>query len=151
MKIHRIANLLLRELDLFAVGGFIYYMIECAARGYSHWTMFVVGGMCFVIIGLLNEWYNEDMLFEVQTLIGSFVITALEFISGYILNIILHLNIWDYSQHMFNLYGQICLHHCIFYWIPLSAIAIVMDDYIRHLFFFEKKPSYHFLFQKIIK
>ena len=151
MKTRWIPHLILRELDLFAIGGLIYYLIECAARGYSHWTMFVVGGLCFVIIGLLNEWYTEDMLFEVQTLIGSFVITALEFISGYILNIILHLNIWDYSQHMFNLYGQICLHHCIFYWIPLSAIAIVLDDYIRHLFFFEKKPSYRFLFQKIIK
>jgi uncharacterized membrane protein len=119
-------------------------MIEVIFRGFSHWTMMVVGGLCFVIIGLLNEWYTENMRFELQVLIGAFVITALEFISGYILNIKLQMNIWDYSQYRFNLYGQICLHHSICYWIPLSIIAILIDDYFRYHFFHEPKVHYRF-------
>jgi len=127
------------------IGGFIYFMIEIFARGFSHPSMIVVGGMCFVIIGLLNEWYTWTMLFEVQTLIGCFVITALEFVSGYILNIQMGLNIWDYSNRYLNLYGQICLHHTLLYWIPLSAIAILLDDYIRHWFFDQPQPTYNFI------
>ena len=107
--------------------------------------MFIVGGLCFVIIGLLNEWYTEDMLYEVQMLIGAFVITALEFISGYIVNIKLGWNVWDYSEHKFNLFGQICLHHSICYWIPLSAFAITLDDLLRHVWFNEPFPKYRFL------
>lgn len=137
-------RLIQKELNLFLVGGIIYYMIEVIFRGFSHWTMMVVGGLCFVIIGLLNEWYTENMRFELQILIGAFVITALEFISGYILNIKLQMNIWDYSQYRFNLYGQICLHHSICYWIPLSVIAILIDDYFRYRFFHEPKVHYRF-------
>ena len=147
-KTTQIVQTILREFLLFIIGGLIYASIEVFARGFTHWSMFIVGGLCFVIIGLLNEWYNEDMLFELQTLIGAFVITALEFISGYIVNIKLGWNVWDYSEHRFNLFGQICLHHSICYWIPLSAFAITLDDILREVWFNEPFPKYKFLFSK---
>lgn len=148
MKLRKIIQFLIRELGLFVIGGSIYVIIEMLARGFSHWTMFIVGGLCFTIIGLLNEWYSWNMLFELQTLVGAFVITALEFISGYIINIQLGLNVWDYSDRLFNLYGQICLHHSIFYWIPLSCIAILLDDWIRYKLFDEEKPRYRCILTK---
>ena len=41
---------------LFAViGGVTYMLIEIAWRGYTHWSMGVLGGVCFVAVGLLNE------------------------------------------------------------------------------------------------
>lgn len=40
---------------LLLIGGLIYYGIEVAWRGYSHWTMALVGGICFVVIGGINE------------------------------------------------------------------------------------------------
>ena len=144
----KILRFLIRELILGIIGGLIYMYIETTVRGFTHWTMGIVGGLCFIIIGLINEWYTEDMLFETQTLIGGFVITALEFISGYILNIQLGLNIWDYSNRFLNLYGQVCLHHTLLYWIPLSAIAILLDDVIRSMLFDESHSMYHFIFQK---
>ena len=36
---------------LFLIGGALYYCIEILWRGHSHWTMAVVGGICFVVIG----------------------------------------------------------------------------------------------------
>ena len=121
------------ELILFFVGGGIYYILEVLWRGKSHWTMFVLGGICFVIIGLLNEYKFQwkDSLFD-QALIGALVITTFEFISGCVINLWLKWNIWDYSNLPFNLFGQICLYFFLL-WIPLSAIGVVLDDWIRYL------------------
>lgn len=32
---------------LFVVGGLLYAVIEILWRGYTHWTMAILGGMCF--------------------------------------------------------------------------------------------------------
>lgn len=136
-----------RELLMFLIGGSIYVNIEVFVRMFSHWSMFICGGLAFVIIGLLNEWYNEHMLFQHQCIVGSFVITALEFIFGYIFNILLGMNIWDYSNNACNLYGQVCLSHSI-YWLILSAVAIILDDQIRHYVFDEPFPKYYFIHKK---
>ena len=74
-------------------------------------------------------------------LLSSIAITDLEFITGIIVNLILHLNVWDYSNLPFNLLGQICLPFCII-WFFLSLIGIVLDDYLRYYFFNEEKPKY---------
>lgn len=132
---------LLKEFILFLIGGGIYYLFEILWRGYSHWTMFILGGICFVIIGLLNEQYDYNMPLVEQMFSSMIIITTLEFISGVILNIILKLNIWDYSNLPFNLFGQICIPFMII-WFFLSPIAIVVDDYIRYFIFKEEKPHY---------
>ena len=132
---------LLKEFILFLIGGSIYYLFEILWRGYSHWTMFILGGICFVIIGLLNEQYDYNMPLVEQMFSSMIIITTLEFISGVILNIILKMNIWDYSNMPFNLFGQICIPFMII-WFFLSPIAIVVDDYIRYFIFKEEKPHY---------
>ena len=132
---------LLKEFILFLIGGGIYYLFEILWRGYSHWTMFILGGICFVIIGLLNEQYDYNMPLVEQMFSSMIIITTLEFISGVILNIILKMNIWDYSNLPFNLFGQICIPFMII-WFFLSPIAIVVDDYIRYFIFKEEKPHY---------
>ena len=38
------------------IGGRLYTWIELLCRGYTHWTMFILGGGCFVVLGLLNEY-----------------------------------------------------------------------------------------------
>ena len=137
---------MLRESVLFLIGGIIYAMIEIAMRGFTHWTMFIVGGLCFVIIGLLNEWYTWDIPFPLQMFYGAFVITALELISGYFINIRLGWNVWDYTGRFLNLKGQICLaNSCL--WFILSGVAVVLDDCIRWAWFNEEKPRY-ILFKK---
>lgn len=132
---------LLKEFILFLIGGGIYYLFEMLWRGYSHWTMFILGGICFVIIGLLNEQYDYNMPLVEQMFSSMIIITTLEFISGVILNIILKMNIWDYSNMPLNLFGQICIPFMII-WFFLSPIAIVIDDYIRYFIFKEEKPHY---------
>lgn len=69
------------------------------------------------------------------------MITTLEFITGYIVNIRLGWNIWDYSKFPFNVCGQICPLFTIA-WYYVSGIAIILDDYLRYWFFNEEKPKY---------
>lgn len=134
----------LKYLFLFFFGGIVYILIELLWRGYSHWSMGVLGGMCFILLGLINERYTWDIPLWIQMLLGSFIITLLEFIAGCILNLHFHLNIWDYYDMPFNILGQICLPYMIL-WFFLSPICIVADDYIRYIFFDEEKPTYHLL------
>jgi uncharacterized membrane protein len=132
----------LKELVLFTIGGVIYNLIEIAYRGYTHWSMFIVGGICFCLVGLINEFFDWDFpTFHSQCIIGAIIITTLEYISGYIVNIKLGWYVWDYSNKFLNINGQICLQSFV-YWIILSAIAILLDDYIRYRFFKEEKPHY---------
>ena len=130
-----------KHLILFSIGGLAYVGIELLWRGYSHWTMFVLGGLCFVCCGLLNEIIPWEMVLSKQMLIGAIIVTLLEFLTGMIVNVKLGWNVWDYSNLPLNLYGQICP---IFYiaWYYVRGLAIVLDDYLRYWLFHEEKPHY---------
>ena len=136
-----ILKLLGKYTILFIIGGIVYNLIEIIWRGYSHWTMFILGGLCFVFLGLINEFIPWDMPLCIQMLIGTIIITILEYITGYIVNIKLGMNVWDYSLLPFNLNGQICLLFSIL-WYFISAIGIILDDIIRWKLFKEEKPTY---------
>ncbi|MBS6876084.1 MAG: hypothetical protein KH214_03140 [Ruminococcus sp.] len=134
---------LYKTMYLWAIGGLLYCLFELFFRGHTHWTMFAVGGFCFVMCGLLNEHIGWDMPFPLQMLIGCLIITGTELIAGIVLNMWLGLNIWDYSNMPLNLWGQICLpFSCL--WFFLSGVAIVLDDELRYNMFGEEKPHYYF-------
>jgi len=122
-------------------GGGAYFVIEMIWRGHSHWTMAVLGGICFVLIGGINEFFPWEMPLVLQGLIGATVVTVLEFYAGVVLNLWLGLGIWDYSGLPLNLLGQICVMYSIL-WIPLAVVAVILDDWLRHRLFGEEWPDY---------
>ena len=126
------------------IGGTTYYMIEIMYRGYSHWTMGLLGAFCFIFIGLINEYLSWDTPLWLQGLIGSGIVTTLEFIFGCVLNLWLGLGIWNYSLLPINILGQICLPFSLI-WVVLSIIAIILDDWLRYWLFKEDKPKYKWL------
>lgn len=134
-------KLLSKYLFLFCVGAGLYVSIELIYRGYSHWTMGILGGISFVSIGLINEVLSWDTPLTLQALIGSLIITFYELVFGIVLNIWLGLNIWDYSNLPFNILGQICLPFSVI-WYFLSIIGICLDDFLRWNLFNEEKPRY---------
>lgn len=133
---------LTKHLTLFVIGGLAYGLLEMIWRGYTHWTMLLLGGALFLLIGGLNEvamtWETPLLL---QGVYGAAIATAAELLAGVVLNIYLGLGIWDYSNIPFNLLGQICLPFSLL-WVALSVIAIVLDDYLRYWLFGEEKPHY---------
>lgn len=130
---------------LFCTGGALYCVLEIIFRGYSFPAMLVCGGLCFVLCGIINE-KNRCMPLILQQLIAAFGITAIEFVTGLIVNVWLGLHMWDYSNMTGNILGQICPQFTVL-WFFLSALGIFLDDYIRWVLFDEEKPHYH-LFQK---
>ena len=130
-----------KHLILGTIGGLIYVLLELLWRGYSHWTMFLLGGTCFVLLGLINEILDWDTPLTLQMLIGCTVITVLEFITGCVVNLWLGWNVWDYSDIKFNILGQISLFSSIG-WYFISLVGITLDDWLRYRLFGEKKPRY---------
>lgn len=132
---------LAKAMVLFCVGAFIYASLEILWRGYTHWTMAVLGGLLFLVIGSINSLLEWETPLWKQVLIGTVIITSAEFVAGLILNIWLGLGIWDYSQVPFNLLGQICPQFSLL-WAFLSLVGIILDDYIRYWLWDEQKPKY---------
>lgn len=136
-----------KTLILWFVGAATYYMIEIMWRGYSHISMFILGGLCFLLVGGINEHLPWDMDLLLQSTIGAGLITIAEFVTGCMVNLWLGLGVWDYSGMPFNVLGQACLAFTLA-WIPLSAVAIVVDDWLRYKRFGEDVPSYRLMGKK---
>lgn len=120
------------EIILFLTGGRLYTWIELLWLGRTHWSMFLLGGLCFVIMGLLNEYripWHWCLLR--QSAVSACIITIFEFVTGCVVNLWLGWDVWDYSGLPFNLCGQICLYFFLL-WIPLSMAGIVLDDWSRY-------------------
>ena len=134
-----------RSAILCYIGGMTYVLLELLWRGWSHPSMFLVGGICFVLIGEINgrllQWNTP---FVLQAVVCACAVTLVELVSGLLLNIRWQLQVWDYGALPFNFMGQICLPYFLL-WIPLSAAAIFADDWLRHVLFGEVRPSYRWI------
>lgn len=119
-----------KETIIFVIFGFLYICLELLYRGRTHISMFFVGGLCGVLIGLIND-NTPDMPLFYQCILGTTIVTLIEFISGCYLNIYLGLGVWDYSYVPFNLLGQVCLPFSII-WMFLSIPVIYLDDYLKN-------------------
>ena len=111
-----------RFVKIFCVGGGAYTVIELLWRGRSHWSMFMLGGTCFHLIGSIGNRLRRCGLLTVAATCAG-VITIVEYISGRILNKRLKLCVWDYSNMPLNLHGQVCLLYSAL-WGMLSVIAL---------------------------
>ena len=129
----------MEHLILFLIGGSVYYALEMLWRGYSHWSMFIVGGVAFILVGLINEYFTYDIPLWKQCWISMIIITILEFVSGCILNLWLGLDIWNYT--VLDILGQVSLPFMAI-WFGLSVVGIVLDDLLRWKLFNEEKPQY---------
>lgn len=122
-------NFVLKEFIIFIIFGLIYIIIELLYRGHTHYSMFIVGGICGVLIGLIND-NTPDMPLLPQCILGAVIITIIELLTGLFLNVYLGLNVWDYSNQPFNFMGQICPQFCII-WCILSILVIRIDDWLK--------------------
>lgn len=137
----RFCKYLIKYIVLFLIGGVLFNLVEFLWRGYSFFEMTVVGGLCFVLIGGINELFPWDMALTSQMLLSAAAITVVELGAGLIFNVWLGLGIWDYSDQCYQFMGQVCLLYFNL-WFLLSAIGILLDDFIRWKFFDEEKPRY---------
>lgn len=125
---------------MWFVIGMCYATVELLFRGVTYLPMIWVGGLCGLSVGLLNQHpiFCYRRMWQ-QCLIGTVITLAIEYASGWLLNIRLHLDIWDYSNLPLNLNGQICLLYA-FFWFFLMPFAVYLDDWLRWKLFEEARP-----------
>lgn len=131
-------------LFFLALGGTIYYTFEMAFRGFSHWSMFLLGGICMVFIAQQGLWVQwKDPLWRQVLRCVLFVVSA-EFITGIIVNKWMNWAVWDYSDQPFQLFGQICGPFAIIF-SGLCVLALFMSGYLLYWLYGEIKPQFHVL------
>ncbi len=126
---------------MFFTGGFVYCGIEILYRGFSHISMLFAGGLCFLLVGMVEAVLGESASLVAQMLFCGIVITGVEFLVGLLVNRQLHLNVWDYSAEQYNYKGQICLLNSNL-WFLLSGPAILLYDFMRHILLGMAMPHY---------
>ncbi len=123
----------IRRTMIFFIGAFGYYSIEVLYRGYSHWTMFLAGGLAFLCLyTLFNSSFS--LPYWACCFIGAFIVTSIEFFVGIVVNRWLGWHIWDYSKLPCNILGQVCLLFSII-WLVLCIPIGYFTRLLNHKVF----------------
>jgi len=118
---------IVKPIILFFVGGAGYIAMECLWRGWSHFSMFLAGGTCFLLLGKLNT-TRPRLPLPLRALAGAGVITMIELLAGLLFN--RDYRVWDYRDLPVNFHGQICLGFFLL-WIPISLGAMGLYSWLQ--------------------
>ena len=138
--LRKCANVLI----LFLFGAISYSLLEIIWRGFTHWSMFVLGGFCLVFCAQQGKWTHWRAPLWKQVGWCVIFVTACEFTTGIIVNKFLHWNVWDYTGLPFQLMGQICLPFAIIF-SGLCAVGILLSGWLLHFLYGEEAPHFHVL------
>ena len=117
---------------LFSCGGLAYVGLELLWRGYSHSSMFLAGGSCFMLLGKLGK-QTENLLLRALGSAG--IITGVELLAGLLAN--RGYGVWDYRDMPLNFKGQICLPFSLI-WMPVGLAGMVLYDRLDRVVFLPK-------------
>ncbi len=109
----------------FVTGGAGYVTLELLWRGRSHISMFLAGGVCFLLLGQLA---HTRWPVAFQCLAGAGAITAVELLAGLAFNS--SYGVWDYRALPYNFCGQICLPFSLL-WIPVSLGGMLLYRWLE--------------------
>lgn len=110
------------DIYMFLLGASVYYLLEILWRGHSHVSMFILGGFCGLMLYKLASLPYPVIFLACMGCVG---ITAAELVCGLLVNKVLKLHVWDYSDVPLNVLGQICPSYS-FLWFVLSFMAITI-------------------------
>lgn len=111
---------------VFLTGCFVYSLLEVSSRGFTHWTMTLTGGIILTILYEMFTHLKNVPLWQ-KCILGSLIITAVEFTVGVIVNIIFGWNVWNYSDMPLNILGQICLPFTVLWFFLCIPAAFVCN------------------------
>ena len=120
----------LEHLCLFALGGAGYVGVELVWRGFSHWTMFLAGGLALCLLAWLEARPRLPLL--PGAALGALGVTGIELAAGLWCARVLHTAVWDYSAEWADLAGLICPKYSL-YWFVLCLWALLALRAARRL------------------
>lgn len=119
---------------IFLFGAISYSFLEVLWRGFTHWSMFVLGGVCFVLVGQVAVECFGRLPVWFCCIVNTLLITGLEFVTGCIVNLKLGWNVWDYATQPLNLMGQVCIGFTSLWFllsIPVTELAFQVRSHLR--------------------
>ena len=123
---------------VYVIGSLGYSMIEILSLGFTHWTMALTGGLCFLLLYHIDGRHPQEKL-PAKCLRGACWITAIEFLVGCLVNLKLKWKIWDYSNIFGNLLGQVCPLYfalwfllCIPVYTAVQKLRSIMQGFLPH-------------------
>jgi len=120
---------------LFVVFGFVGWSIDTAyrsvlAKKYAHGTYipffavsYGIGGSALVVL-----FQNLQAPAIVHIILGTILVTLIEFVAGIFCVAVLKRRLWDYSKNKLNFMGHIDALHAI-YWLLLTALFWLVFPY----------------------
>ena len=106
-------------IPMFLLGGAGYVGLELLYRGRSHISMFLAGGICFLLLGKLEK-VRPRLPGFLRPVAGAGIITMVELAAGMLFN--RDYSVWDYRGLPGNYQGQVCPTFFLM-WIPLAWAA----------------------------
>ena len=98
--------------------------LELLLRGRSYGSMFLAGGLCFLLIGHLGK-VHPGLSPALRMTVGAGIITLVELGAGLLVN--RNFRVWDYRDQWGNFLGQICPVFSLL-WIPAALGAMILYD-----------------------
>ena len=117
---------------VFFIGAVGYALIEIIWRGFTHPTMIIAGGLCFLAFSYIAE-RMRGLPLLIKAFSAAIAVTAVELSFGLIFNLGFGMKIWDYSAMPLNLLGQICPTFSLI-WCALGLIFIPIAERINRVF-----------------
>lgn len=112
---------------LFCIGGCAYLALELITRGRTDSSMFIAGGLSFLLVGHLSA-VQPRLPILLRAVVGGLIITMVEFWIGITVNRDYH--VWDYRGLPGNFMGQICPQFTLL-WIPAAFLAGLLHDFLE--------------------
>ena len=116
-----------RNLVTFYLGGMGYMGLELLWRGRTHGSMFVAGGLSFLLVGQLNR-TEPRLSLPWRAAAGAGIITMVELAAGMLIN--RDYAVWDYRARPGNFMGQICPLYMAL-WLPASLAILLLYDRVE--------------------
>ena len=91
-------------------GAISYSLLEIIWRGFTHWSMFVLGGLCFLLVS--------------QVAVSCCGRLPLWFCC--VVNLGFGWNVWNYTNQPLNLMGQVCIGFTALWFllsVPVTELA----------------------------
>lgn len=112
---------------IFLTGSCAYPTLEMVWRGRTHYSMAIAGGVCLYLINKVCCEKMRDRRISTRCAAGSIIITGVELATGLVVNNLLGMGVWDYSDVPMNILGQVCLPYSLL-WFGLSLPAMALCE-----------------------
>ena len=117
---------------VFFIGAVGYALIEIAWRGFTHPTMIVAGGVCFLAFSLIAE-RMKPLPLLIKAFSAAVAVTAVELVFGIVFNLGFGMKVWNYANMPLNFLGQICPTFSLL-WCGIALLFIPIAERINKAF-----------------